>query len=66
MPISVVGKNSNNSETKIDTSPFVQKPYLKAIYLQSSIEENEDMKNQFRIKKYLILRKLEIPFVNLM
>ena len=35
---------------KIDTSHFVQKPYLRTKYLQSNIEEEIDMKNQFGIE----------------
>ena len=51
MPINVFGNsNSNNSDTKIDTSLFVQKPYLRSNYIESNIEEDNDLKNQFRIK----------------
>ena len=51
MPINVFGSsNSNNSEQKIDTSLFVQKPYLRTNYIEANIEENIDLKNQFRIK----------------
>ena len=51
MPINVFGNsNSNNSDNKIDTSLFVQKPYLKTKYIEANIEENIDLKNQFRIK----------------
>ena len=51
MPINVFGNsNSNNSDNKIDTSLFVQKPYLRANYVESNIEEDIDLKNQFRIK----------------
>ena len=50
MPINVFGNFSNNSENKIDTSLFVQKPYLRVNYVESNIEEDIDMKNQFRIK----------------
>ena len=51
MSINVFGnRNSNNSDNKIDTSLFVQKPYLRHNYIESNIEENIDMKNQFRIK----------------
>ena len=35
---------------KIDTALFVQKPFLRTNYIESNIEENIDMKNQFRIK----------------
>ena len=50
MPINVFGNSSNNSENKIDTSLFVQKPYLRTNYIESNIEEDIDLKNQFRIK----------------
>ena len=51
MPINVFGNsNSNNSAQKIDTSLFVQKPYLRTNYIESNIEEDIDLKNQFRIK----------------
>ncbi len=50
MPINVFGNSSNNSEQKIDTSLFIQKPYLRASYIESNIEEDIDLKNQYRIK----------------
>ena len=50
MPIKVFGNSSKNSENKIDTTLFVQKPKLRANYFDSNIEEDIDMKNQFRIK----------------
>ena len=50
MPINVFGNSSNNSDNKIDTSLFVQKPYLRHNYIESNIEEDIDLKNQFRIK----------------
>ena len=50
MPINVFGNSSNNSEQKIDTSLFVQKPYLRTNYIESNIEEDIDLKNQFSIK----------------
>ena len=50
MPINVFGNSSNNSDNKIDTSLFVQKPYLRINYIESNIEEDIDLKNQFRIK----------------
>ena len=50
MPINVFGNSSNNSDNKIDTSLFVQKPYLRHNYIESNIEENIDLKNQYRIK----------------
>ena len=50
MPINVFGNSSNNSEQKIDTSLFVQKPYLRTNYIEANIEEDIDLKNQFRTK----------------
>ena len=50
MPINVFGNSSNSSDNKIDTSLFVQKPFLRTNYLESNIEEDIDLKNQFRIK----------------
>ena len=49
MPINVFGNSSINSD-KIDTSLFVQKPYLRTNYIEANIEEDIDLKNQFRIK----------------
>ena len=50
MPINVFGSSSKNSEQKIDTSLFVQKPYLRTDYIEANIEEDIDLKNQYRIK----------------
>ena len=50
MPINVFSNSSNNSEQKIDTSLFVQKPFLRTNYIEANIEEDIDLKNQFRIK----------------
>ena len=50
MPINVFGNSSNNINNKIDTSLFVQKPYLRTNYIESNIEEDIDLKNQYRVK----------------
>ena len=50
MPINEFGNSSNNSDNKIDTSLFVQKPYLRTNYIESNIEVDIDLKNQYRIK----------------
>ena len=51
MPINVFGNSShNNNNNKIDTSLFVQKPYLTTNYIEANIEEDIDLKNQFRIR----------------
>ena len=53
MPINVFGNSSNNSDNKIDTSLFIQKPYLRANYIESNIKEDLDLKNQYRIKNLI-------------
>ena len=45
-----LGNSSNNSEQKIDSSLFVQKPYLRTNYIEANIEKDLDLKNQCRIK----------------
>ena len=51
MPINVFGNSSSSYDNnKIDTSLFVQKPYLGSNYIEADIEEHIDLKNQFRIK----------------
>ena len=51
MPIKVFGNsNSNDNGSKIDTSLFVQKPYLRTNYIEANIEGDIDWKNQYRIK----------------
>ena len=50
MPINVFGNSSNNSDNKIDISLFVQKPYLRHNYIESNIEEDINLKSQYRIK----------------
>ena len=51
MPINVIcNSNSNKSDSKIDTSLLVQKPYLRTNYIEAIIEEDIDLKNQYRIK----------------
>ena len=50
MPINVFGNSSSNSGNKIDTSLFVQQPYLRTNYIEANIEEDIDLKNQYRIK----------------
>ena len=51
MPINVFGNSSFSYVTgnKIDTSLFVQKPYVRTNYIESKIEDI-DLKNQYRIK----------------
>ena len=49
MPINVFGNSSRYKNNKIDTSLFVQKPYLRTNYIESNIEEDMNMQNQFKI-----------------
>ena len=51
MPINVFGNSSNDNNNKNNTSLFVQKPYLRTNYIEANIEEDIDLKNQFRMKK---------------
>ena len=50
MPIKVFGYSSTNFDIKIDTSLFVQKHYLRTKYIEANIEEEIDLKNQYKIK----------------
>ena len=51
MPINVIGNsNSNDNGNIIDTSLFVQKPYLRTNYIESNFDEDIDLKKQYRIK----------------
>ena len=50
MPINVFGNSSNDNNNKRDTSLFVEKPYLRTNYIEANIEEDIDLKNEYRIK----------------
>ena len=52
MPINVFGNTSSSHDNGNGnhTSLFVQKFYLGSIYVESNIEDNTALKNQFRIK----------------
>ena len=51
MPTNVFdNSNSINSENRIDTSLFVQKPYLRTNSIEADIEEDIDLKNKNSIK----------------
>ena len=52
MPINVFGNRSSShgEGNKIDTSLFVQKPYLRTNYIESNLGQDIDLKNQFIIK----------------
>ena len=51
MPINVFGNSSssNDNNNKIDTSRFVQKSYLKSNYIETDIDYDINLKNQYRI-----------------
>ena len=48
MPNNVFGGSFHDNINKIDTSLFVQKPYLRTNYIESNIEDDIDLKKQFR------------------
>ena len=51
MPTNVFGNsNSNDNGNKIDTSLFLQNPFLRTNYAEANIEENIGLKNQYRNK----------------
>ena len=51
MPINVFGNsNSNDNNNKIDTILFVRKLYLRTNYIEANLEEDMDLKNQYRTK----------------
>ena len=45
---SVFDKSSNNSQNKFHTSLFVQKRCFKTNYIESSVEDDIDLRNQYR------------------
>ena len=49
MPMNVFGSTSSTGLTNIDTTLFVQKPYLRTNYIESDMEEDIDMKQKFKI-----------------
>ena len=51
MPTNVFGNSSNISEKKLDSCLFEQKPYLRTNFKEANIEEDIDLKNQYKIKK---------------
>ena len=52
MPINVFGNSSSSYDdgNKIDTSLFVQEPFLRTNYIENNIEEDIDLKNQNRFE----------------
>ena len=52
MPLKVSDSSSfsDNKGDEFDRSFFIQKPYFRTNHSEANIEENIDMKNEFRIK----------------
>ena len=50
MPNNVFGNSLNNNGSKVDTFLFVQKHYLRNNYIESDIDHDINLKNQYRIK----------------
>ena len=48
--MNVFGSTSSTGSTNVDTTLFVQKPYLRTNYIESDMEEDIDMKQKFKIK----------------
>ena len=59
MLIKVFENSSHDKNSKVDTSLFVQKLYLRTNYIESNIKEDIDLKNQYRKKTYQILLALQ-------
>ena len=68
MQIIVFGNScsSHDNGNEIDTSSFVQKPYLRTNYIEANIEEHINMKNHFNNKNLPCPQKIQMRFVNLM
>ena len=50
IPINAFGNSSNIIDNKIDTSLFVQNFYLRSNYIEANIEEDIDLKNEYKYK----------------
>ena len=52
MPLNVSSNSSSSQDNgnKIDTNLFGQKPYLRRSFIESNVEEVNNLKNQFRIE----------------
>ena len=63
MPINNFSNSStsHDSGNKIDTSLFVQKPYLRTNYIERNIEEDIDLKIQNRMKDFPDLLSIRVP-----
>ena len=55
MPINVFGNSSSShcNGNKIDTSIYVQKHFLRSLYIECNIEEDIDVKNHSSFKQLL-------------
>ena len=51
MPISVFGNSSssNDNNNKIDLSQYARKSYIRSNYIESDMDHDIDLKNQYRI-----------------
>ena len=52
MPINVFGNSSSsndNNNNKIDLSQFARKSYIRSNYIESNIDHDINLKNQYRI-----------------
>ena len=59
--------SSNNNGNNIDTSLFLQKRYLRTNYIESDIEEDNDLKkNNIKVKIYLIQLRYTIVVIKIM
>ena len=53
--MNVYGSTSSaKKKNKLDETSFVQKQYLTTNYIESNIEQDFEVKNQFERKKYLL------------
>ena len=50
MPKNVLGNTAQYVVIQLDTTSFVQKPYLRTKFVEIFFEEDIDMKNQFEVK----------------
>ena len=66
MPKNDFGNSSTSFHKKPDASLFVLKPRLRTIHLESDIQEDFDMKNQFKLRNLPCPQKTEMRFVNFM
>ena len=51
--MNVFGSTSLTGQANLDTTLFVQKPYLRTNYIESDMEQDIDMKQKFKIKNLL-------------